>query len=59
MNWAALMAVLVPLVGSQPLTVPTPRLYEDRNVVVTLRPAVDLDLNYIGLSLQIRAAKVN
>lgn len=54
MSWQAVGALILSLVGSHNFTVPTPRLYQDANVIVTLRPAMDLDLNYVGVSLMIR-----
>lgn len=54
MNWGALVAAVMQAAVSTPFTVPTPRLYEDQNLIVTVRPAIDLDLNYVGVSLMIR-----
>jgi hypothetical protein len=56
-NWQPLAAILLSLwakAGDSRVTIPTPRLYQDENVIVTLRPALDLDLNYVGVSFMIR-----
>ena len=54
MTWQVIAATLLAIAGQHTFTVPTPRLYQDANVIVTLRPAMDLDLNYVGVSLMIR-----
>lgn len=53
-DWKVSVALILALAGRQDFTVPMPRLYQDSNVVVTLRPATDLDLDYIGISLLVR-----
>lgn len=56
MNWQAIAATVLALCGQHTFTVPMPRVYQDDNIIVTLRPAMDLDLDYIGVSLLVRPA---
>jgi hypothetical protein len=55
MNWTTVSA-LISLAFAQPVPIPMPPAYRDANVVVSLRPVIDADLDYFGLSLTIRTA---
>jgi hypothetical protein len=54
MTWQAVAAAVLALCGRTTLSVPMPRIYQDEAIIVTVRPAMDLDLDYVGVSLLVR-----
>ena len=57
--WRPLCAIVLSVIGpgahhDGQFTIRTPRVYNGRDWIVTVRPAMDTELSYVGVSVMVR-----